>query len=109
MRKLALSDNLLRETTTLQRQISTLLNCKAGILHVLGFLLGSYNTGTKERNRLCASQFYLDEVDNEITLEAFRLLVKELLRLFQVVNEGVINILGERSLNHAFSVHCTRP
>jgi hypothetical protein len=33
-------------------------------------------------------------VDNEITLLAFRLLVSDLLELFHVVNEGVINVLG---------------
>ena len=30
-------------------------------------------------------------IDNEITLEAFRLLVNDLLALFQTVNEGVIS------------------
>lgn len=39
-------------------------------------------------------QFSLDEIDNEITLQAFKLLVEDLLVLFQAVNEGVINILG---------------
>lgn len=39
-------------------------------------------------------QFSLDEIDNEITLQAFKLLVEDLLALFQAVNEGVINILG---------------
>jgi hypothetical protein len=34
-----------------------------------------------------------EEVDNEITLLAFRLLVSDLLELFHVVNEGVINVL----------------
>ena len=33
------------------------------------------------------------EVDNAITLTAFRLLVSDLLALFQAVNEGVINVL----------------
>lgn len=35
-----------------------------------------------------------DEVENEITTTAFRLLVMDLLALFYVMNEGVINILG---------------
>ena len=35
-------------------------------------------------------------MDNEITLLAFRLLVSDLLELFHVVNEGVINVLGSR-------------
>jgi hypothetical protein len=39
-------------------------------------------------------QFLDDDVDNEITLLAFRLLVSDLLVLFHVVNEGMINLLG---------------
>ncbi len=34
-------------------------------------------------------------IDNEITLLAFRLLVKDLLILFQAVNEGVISVLEQ--------------
>ncbi|KAJ2956237.1 hypothetical protein NQZ79_g7901 [Umbelopsis isabellina] len=65
LRRLPVSQGLLRETSILQRQISGLLKC----------------------------QFSLDEIDNEITLQAFKLLVEDLLALFQAVNEGVINIL----------------
>ncbi|CAI2165465.1 2683_t:CDS:2 [Funneliformis geosporum] len=67
LRKLTVAKGLLREVKILQRQLAALLNCK----------------------------FYLDEVDNEITLLAFRLLVKDLLVLFQAVNEGVINVLDQ--------------
>lgn len=67
LRKLTVAKGLLREVKILQRQLAALLNCK----------------------------FYLDEVDNEITLLAFRLLVKDLLVLFQAVNEGVINVLEQ--------------
>ncbi|OZJ03353.1 hypothetical protein BZG36_02991 [Bifiguratus adelaidae] len=65
LRRLTVSDGLLNNVTILQRQIAALLKCK----------------------------FYIDQVDNEITMEALRLLVREILRLFQAVNEGVINIL----------------
>lgn len=41
-------------------------------------------------------KFLDSEVDNEITLTAFRLLVMDLLVFFHVVNEGVINALGMR-------------
>lgn len=40
------------------------------------------------------AQFLEDDVDNEISLTAFRLLVMDLLVFFHVVNEGVINVLG---------------
>ena len=36
--------------------------------------------------------------ENEITITAFRLLVLDLLALFQVLNQGLINILGMPSL-----------
>lgn len=35
-----------------------------------------------------------DEVENEITLTAFRLLTLDLLTLYSVMNEGTINVLG---------------
>ncbi|KAG0178287.1 hypothetical protein DFQ29_003666 [Apophysomyces sp. BC1021] len=65
LRHLSVTNGLLKETMVLQKQISSLLKCK----------------------------FHLDEVDNSISLCAFRLLVEDLLVLFQAVNEGVVNIL----------------
>ncbi|KAG9295998.1 hypothetical protein G9A89_011850 [Geosiphon pyriformis] len=67
LRKLTVAKGLLREVKILQRQLGTLLKCK----------------------------FFLDEVDNEVTLTAFRLLVSDLLALFKAVNEGVINVLEQ--------------
>jgi hypothetical protein len=34
-------------------------------------------------------------MDDDVTLTALRLLVKDLLLLFEAVNEGVINVLGK--------------
>ena len=42
-------------------------------------------------------QFYLDDLGDEPTVTAFRMLVKDLLILFQAGNEGVINVLGALS------------
>lgn len=39
----------------------------------------------------------LDEPENEITITVFRLLVLDLLSLFQVLNQAMINILGTSS------------
>lgn len=39
-----------------------------------------------------------NEPENEITITVFRLLVLDLLALFQALNQGLINILGETSL-----------
>lgn len=39
-------------------------------------------------------QFYDDDLKDENTILAFRMLIKDLLVLFQAGNEGVCNILG---------------
>lgn len=39
-------------------------------------------------------QFYLDDLEDELTITALRMLVKDLLILFSAGNEGVINVLG---------------
>lgn len=36
----------------------------------------------------------VDDVENEISLTAFRLLVLDLVTLYAVMNEGTINVLG---------------
>ncbi|KAJ3212961.1 hypothetical protein HDU67_003491 [Dinochytrium kinnereticum] len=59
-------DALLKEVQILQRQIEALLGC----------------------------QFYLEEIDNVVTLQAFRLLIGDMMSLFHLMNEGVIRILG---------------
>jgi hypothetical protein len=38
------------------------------------------------------------EPENEITLMVFRLLVLDLLALFQALNQGLVNILGTPAL-----------
>ena len=40
------------------------------------------------------TKFYLDDLEDELTIAALQMLVKDLLILFQAVNEGVINVLG---------------
>ena len=41
-------------------------------------------------------KFYLDDLEDELTTTALRMLVKDLLILFQAGNEGVINVLGNK-------------
>lgn len=43
-------------------------------------------------------QFYLDNLEDELIIVALRMLVKDLLILFQAGNEGVINLLGMFSI-----------
>ncbi|KAK2749888.1 hypothetical protein FQN57_005305 [Myotisia sp. PD_48] len=65
LKALSVSKGLLRETEVVQKQIKALLQC----------------------DLLC------DEPENEITLTAFRLITLDLLTLYSVMNEGVINVL----------------
>ncbi|RKP25834.1 AP180 N-terminal homology domain-containing protein, partial [Syncephalis pseudoplumigaleata] len=65
LRRLPMEKGLLKEVATVQRLIAGLLKCR----------------------------FYASDVDNPIALDAYRLLIRDLLRLFQAMNEGVINIL----------------
>lgn len=39
-------------------------------------------------------KFFLGDLSNDVTLTAFRLLVSDLLALFQPLNEGVMNVLS---------------
>lgn len=54
------------------------------------YLSGSYKIWQVDN----VVQFYLDDLDNELNITALRMLVKDLLILFQACNEGVINVLG---------------
>ncbi|KAH6620217.1 ANTH domain-containing protein [Boeremia exigua] len=65
LKRLTVDKGLLRECESVQEQIRYLLKC----------------------------QPFDDEPENEITLTAFRLLTMDLLVLFHVMNEGVINVL----------------
>ncbi|KAK9783172.1 hypothetical protein AB5N19_08524 [Seiridium cardinale] len=65
LEKLSVDKGLLRETEVVQHQLTALLKCDV-----------------------------LDEPENEITITVFRLLVLDLLALFQILNQAMINILG---------------
>ncbi|EMC94875.1 hypothetical protein BAUCODRAFT_51502, partial [Baudoinia panamericana UAMH 10762] len=66
MKKLTVDKGLLRETEIVQRQIRALVRC----------------------------DFLTNETENEISLTAFRLLTRDLLDLYNVENEAVMNVLG---------------
>ncbi|KAK0729258.1 ANTH domain-containing protein [Apiosordaria backusii] len=66
LEKLSIDKGLLRETETVQHQLTALLKCDV----------------------------MENEPENEITITVFRLLVLDLLALFQALNQGLINILG---------------
>lgn len=65
LKRQTVDKGLLRETETVQSQIQALLKC----------------------------DLLSNEVENEITLTAFRLITMDLLSLFHLMNEGTINVL----------------
>ncbi|KAI9650541.1 hypothetical protein NHQ30_000558 [Ciborinia camelliae] len=68
LEKLSVEKGLLRETEAVQHQITSLLKCDV-----------------------------LDnETENEITITVFRMLVLDLLALFHVINQAMINILADK-------------
>ncbi|EJU03522.1 ANTH-domain-containing protein, partial [Dacryopinax primogenitus] len=72
----------------------TIMGRKLRIMSVEKGLLRETKIVQKQMDSLLACKFYLDDLeDGELTITALRLLVKDLLVLFQAVNEGVINVL----------------
>jgi hypothetical protein len=67
LEKVTVEKGLLREVESVQRQLAALLKCDV---------------------------LDIGEPETEITITVFRLLVLDLLSLFQVLNQGLINILG---------------
>ncbi|KAF8661320.1 hypothetical protein AX16_001417 [Volvariella volvacea WC 439] len=65
LRSMTVEKGLLRETKVVHRMIDALVECR----------------------------FYLDDLEDELTITALRMLVKDLLILFQAGNEGIINLL----------------
>lgn len=65
LRVMTVEKGLLRETKIVHHMIDALVECR----------------------------FYLDDLEDELNIEATRMLVKDLLILFQAGNEGVINVL----------------
>ncbi|KAL5513285.1 hypothetical protein ACEPAH_3683 [Sanghuangporus vaninii] len=65
LRSMTVEKGLLRETKAVQRTINALVECR----------------------------FYFDNLEDDLNVTALRMLVKDLLILFQAVNEGVINVL----------------
>ena len=52
-------------------------------------------------------KFYMDDLEDELTTTALRMLVKDLLILFQAGNEGIINVLGKRLFSFRIGSLCS--
>ena len=85
LRVMTVEKGLLRETKVVQKMIDALCECR---VRFPPFLL-------PKTSYLILSQFYLDNLEDQMNIMALRMLVKDLLILFQACNEGVINVLGE--------------
>jgi len=83
LRVMTVEKGLLRETKAVHHMIGSLVECRVRSRDIALFL------PTKP-----TFQFYLDDLEDELTTTALRMLVKDLLILFQAGNEGVINVLG---------------
>ncbi|KAL8965127.1 MAG: hypothetical protein Q9183_004013 [Haloplaca sp. 2 TL-2023] len=86
LKKQTVSKGLLRETKIVQSQISALLKCDVSVAK--GMVLVVANG--------VSTKFLSNDPENEVTLTAFRLLTMDLLVLFGIMNEGTINVLGEK-------------
>jgi phosphatidylinositol-binding clathrin assembly protein len=88
LRIMTVEKGLLRETKVVQKMMDSLIECRVSSYKRLIRRCPSWSS--------CSStQFYLDDLEDQLALAALRMLVKDLLILFQAVNEGVINVLGE--------------
>jgi len=93
LRSMTVEKGLLRETRVVHRMIDALVECRVCRKDIHLMLA----------DRCLLLQFYLDDLEDELTITALRMLVKDLLILFQAGNEGVINVLG-MNLSNAISI-----
>jgi hypothetical protein len=83
LRIMTVEKGLLRETKVVQKMINALVECR---VHIYLRLFANHRSNS--------FQFYLDNLEDELNITTLRMLVKDLLILFQACNEGVINVLG---------------
>ena len=82
LRVMTVEKGLLRETKIVQKMVDSLVDCRVRRNLFSGIPCPSYRV-----------QFYLDDLEDELNITALRMLVKDLLIVFQACNEGVINVL----------------
>ncbi|KAI0339459.1 ANTH-domain-containing protein [Trametopsis cervina] len=71
----------------------TIAGRKLRVMTVEKGLLRETRIVQKQIDALVETRFYLDDLEDELNTCALRMLVKDLLILFQACNEGVINVL----------------
>ena len=112
LKKLTVDKGLLMETEQVQEQVRALLQCDVGhftnafffVDLVNGVYSGNFLKRTMKKIRAHLNnvadhkQFLSHEVENEITITAFRLLTMDLIALYFVMNEGTMSVLGELAI-----------
>ncbi|EGN96722.1 hypothetical protein SERLA73DRAFT_75595 [Serpula lacrymans var. lacrymans S7.3] len=79
--------------TTVPQRSKTIMGRKLRVMTVEKGLLRETKVVQKMIDAVVECRFYLDDLEDELTITALRMLVKDLLILFQAGNEGVINVL----------------
>ncbi|KAH8103846.1 ANTH-domain-containing protein [Cristinia sonorae] len=79
--------------TSLHQRSKTISGRKLRVMTVEKGLLRETKVVQKMIDVLGECRFYLDDLEDELNITALRMLVKDLLILFQACNEGVINVL----------------
>jgi hypothetical protein len=92
-RKYSPEDDIDRFQTSVNSKRKTIMGRKLRIMTVEKGLLRETKVVQKLMDALVECRFYLDDLDDQLTTAALQMLVKDLLILFQAVNEGVINVL----------------
>lgn len=80
-------------STSLPQRSKTIAGRKLRVMTVEKGLLRETKVVQKMIDALVECRFYLDDLEDELNITALRMLVKDLLILFQACNEGVINVL----------------
>ncbi|KAF9778401.1 ANTH-domain-containing protein [Thelephora terrestris] len=86
-------DALRRNGAPLSDRRKTIIGRKLRIMTVEKGLLRETKVVQRMVDALCECRFYLDNLDDGMNIMALRMLVEDLLILFQACNEGVVNVL----------------
>ncbi|KDQ51032.1 hypothetical protein JAAARDRAFT_41495 [Jaapia argillacea MUCL 33604] len=71
----------------------TMMGRKLRVMSVEKGLLRETKAVQKQVDALVEARFYLDDLEDELTVTALRMCVKDLIILFQAGNEGMVNVL----------------
>ncbi|KAF9499345.1 ANTH-domain-containing protein [Pleurotus eryngii] len=82
-----------KPATTLPARSKTIMGRKLRVMTVEKGLLRETKAVHRMIDALLECRFYLDDLEDELVITSLRMLVKDLLILFQAGNEGVINVL----------------